>query len=75
MCVCVCVCVQVFSLLAGGEERYLAAGLKLPVVLQYSPSQAGVGERAGLDGEGAGHVGELLVFVDGGLVTSVAIEG
>ena len=68
-CVCVCVvCVQVFSLLAGVEERYLAAGLKLPVVLQYSPSQAG-------SGEGAGHVGELLVFVDGGLVTSVAIEG
>ena len=54
---------QVFRLLSGYKEHYLAAGLKLPVVLQYSPVE-----------EGVYNSGELSVFVDDRLTISVPIE-
>ena len=71
VCVCVCVCdrlyfmLQAFHLLSGRDERYLAAGLKLPVLLQYSPG--GRGEET--------HRGELVVYVDGRQVAALPIEG
>lgn len=55
---------QVFKVLSGYEERYLAAGLKLPVVLQYCPQERGVANR-----------GELEVFVEDKLTISVPMEG
>ncbi len=52
-----------FKLLSGYEERYLAAGLKLPVVLQYCPEE-----------EGVANTGELSVFVEEKLTISIPIE-
>lgn len=57
-----CLYPQVFRLLSGHDEHYLAAGLKLPVVLQYTPN-----------GEGA-HCGELHVYADDHLMIAVPIE-
>ena len=54
-----------FRLLSGCGERCLAAGLKLPVVLQYTP---GGGEAAG------NHHGRLNVFVEDKLAVSVPME-
>ena len=54
---------QVFRLLSGSEEHYLAAGLKLPVLLQYTP-----GGQAGM------HCGELQVYVDDRLTLRVPVE-
>ena len=63
VCVCVCVCLEVFRLLGGGQEKYLAPGLKLPVVLQYSPTP----------GDQESHRGSLEVFVDSNLSLTVPI--
>ena len=52
---------QVFVLLSGGEEKYVAPGLKLPVVLQYSPKG---------DDE-ASHRGSLEVFVNSSLSLTI----
>ena len=53
---------QVFRLLSGYEEKYLAAGLKLPVVLQYTPHELGV------------HCGALNIYVEERLAITVPIE-
>ena len=52
---------KVFRLLSGNEERYLAPGLKLPVVVVYSPQDAGT------------HKGSLEIYVDGALEQTVPI--
>ena len=57
-----CGVVQVFVLLSGGEEKYVAPGLKLPVVLQYSPKE---------DDE-ASHRGSLEVFVNSSLTIHIS---
>ena len=54
-----------FRLLSGYGERWLAAGLKLPVVLQYTPG--------GRETEGSHH-GRLNVFVEDKLAVSVPME-
>ena len=59
-----CGVVQVFVLLSGGEEKYVAPGLKLPVVLQYSPKG---------DDE-ASHGGSLEVFVNSSLSLTIPIS-
>ena len=64
VCVCVCVCVQVFRLLSGAQEKYLAPGLRLPVVLQYSPNTGGDEDS---------HRGSLEVFVNSTLSLTVPI--
>jgi hypothetical protein len=53
----------VFVLLSGGEEKYVAPGLKLPVVLQYSPK-----------GDEACHRGSLKVFVNSSLSLTIPIS-
>jgi len=53
--------IKVFRLLSGSEEKYLAPGLKLPVVIQYSPLDAG------------SHKGCLEVFMENTLVHTVPI--
>ena len=58
---------QVFHLLSGRDERYLAAGLKLPVLLQYSPGGRGEEEET--------HRGELVVYVDSRQAATLPIEG
>ena len=55
-------CLQVFRLLSGSEEKYVAPGLKMPVVLQYSPRD-----------EGGRHGGQLEVYVSGSLALTVPI--
>ena len=55
---------QVFVLLSVGEEKYVAPGLKLPVVLQYSPKG---------DDE-ASHGGSLEVFVNSSLSLTIPIS-
>ena len=57
--------VQVFVLLSGGEEKYVAPGLKLPVVLQYSPKG---------DDEACHHRGSLEVFVNSSLSLTIPIS-
>ena len=52
---------QVFSLLSGNVEKYLAPGLKLPVVLQYSPR------------DGSSHRGCLEVYMNNDLILTVSI--
>ena len=54
---------QVFVLLSGSEEKYVAPGLKLPVVLQYSPGED----------EGRHHRGSLEVFVNSSLSFTIPI--
>ena len=54
--------VQEFSLLSGADERYLATGLKLPVVLQYNPKAPGK------------HCGEIEVYVNEKLSIAVPIQ-
>ena len=55
-------CLQVFRLLSGSEEKYVAPGLKMPVSLQYSP------------GAGGGrHAGHLEVYVNGSLFLTIPI--
>ena len=56
---------QVFVLLTGGEEKYVAPGLKLPVVLQYSPKG---------DDEACHHRGSLEVFVNSSLSLTIPIS-
>ena len=55
-------CLQVFRLLSGSEEKYVAPGLKMPVVLQYSRGD-----------EGGRHEGQLEVYVNGSLALTVPI--
>ncbi|CAI8005307.1 hypothetical protein GBAR_LOCUS4137, partial [Geodia barretti] len=55
----------VFVLLSGGEEKYVAPGLKLPVVLQYSPKG---------DDEACHHRGSLEVFVNSSLSLTIPIS-
>lgn len=50
-------------MLSGSEEHYLAAGLKLSVVLQYSPG-----------GQEESHHGELQVLVEDKLTLTVPVE-
>ena len=52
-------------LLSGGEEKYVAPGLKLPVVLQYSPKG---------DDEACHHRGSLEVFVNSSLSLTIPIS-
>lgn len=52
---------QVFSLVSGSDEKYLAPGLKLPVVLQYSPRD----ER--------NHRGCLEIYMNASLILTVPI--
>ncbi len=59
----ICHAHQVFTVLSGHGEKYLAAGLKLPVVLQYCPREGGVANQ-----------GQLGVFVEDKLTISVPIE-
>ena len=59
-------CVQVFSLVSGGEEKYVAPGLKLPVVLQYSPGPHEEGH--------CHHRGSLEVFVNSCLSLTIPIS-
>ena len=56
---------QVFVLLSSGEEKYVAPGLKLPVVLQYSPKG---------DDEACHHRGSLEVFVNSSLSVTIPIS-
>ena len=53
---------QEFALLNGADERYLAAGLKLPVVLQYNPKAPGK------------HCGDIEVYVNEKLNITVPIQ-
>ena len=52
---------QVFSLVSGSDEKYLAPGLKLPVVLQYSPRD----ER--------NHRGCLEIYMNASLILTIPI--
>ncbi|CAI8019089.1 Cilia- and flagella-associated protein 47 [Geodia barretti] len=56
---------HVFVLLSSGEEKYVAPGLKLPVVLQYSPKG---------DDEACHHCGSLEVFVNSSLSLTIPIS-
>ena len=49
-------------MLSNAEENYLAAGLKLPIVLKYDPQDAGC------------HVGEIVLYVDDQRSAVVPIE-
>ena len=53
---------QAYQLLKGTEEKYLAAGLKLPIVLQYNPGDSGR------------HQGEIKIYVDDKPTATVPIE-
>lgn len=53
---------KAYELLRGTEEHYLAAGLKLPVVLQYSPTDASL------------HLGEIIVHIDDEPTIAVPIK-
>ena len=52
-------------MLSGTGEYVLAAGLRLPVVIQYSPG----------DEEGIRHQGELEVYADDKMVLTVPMIG
>lgn len=54
--------IQSFSLLIGREEKVLAAGLRLPVVLSYIPRDQ------------ANHSGAIELYCDDKLETEIAIQ-
>lgn len=53
---------QSYHLVSGAEEICLAAGLKLPLVLKYTPRDSGA------------HYGEIMVYVNDHPASVVPIE-
>ena len=55
---------QAFRLISGSDERVFAAGLRMAVIVQYSPKD-----------EGSSHRGVLEVFADDKLVLAIPMLG
>lgn len=49
--------------MTGKEEKVLAAGLRLPVTIQYTPNEVAV------------HKGQLYLYADDELVMSIPVVG